>query len=344
MKALVCENKAVKLADVVDPPAPNPGEVRVRVVTATVNPTDKDILAGSYDLFLKLSGARGPVKTGLEFAGIVEEASGRYRKGERIFGYTNLMKGPKTHQQIINVNEDATAPIPDALTFAQAASIAISGNSSLVLIDDIARLSAGQSLLINGASGGVGLFALQYAKNRGVTVTAIAGPDQQDFLTGLGADEAYDYTRQPVDTLQGSFDAILDFSNRLKFRHVRHLLAVRGIFIPADPLKNLPDIAANPLRRKKTGYFLVDEGNAGKLAQAAALVAEGTIKAEIDSRFPLTEYQKAFDRLESKGRRGRIVLDMEDADAWRAGLSAPQPAARAASMIDLAVSNASSML
>ena len=315
MKALVCENKVVKLANVEDPPAPNSGEVRVRVKAATVNPTDSDMLAGTYDLFLKLYGARGPVKTGLEFAGIVEETSGRYRKGERIFGYTHLMKGPKTHRQVLNAKEDCTAPIPDSLSFEQAASIAIAGNSSLVLIDDIARLSPGQSLLVNGASGGVGVFALQYAKHRGLRVSATAGPGQQDFLEGLGADEVHDYTRQPFDTLAGPFDAIIDFSNRLKIRRVRHLLAGSGIFIPADPLKNIIDIAANPLRRQKTGYFLVEEGNAGKLSKAAALVAEGHIRPEIDSRFPLEEYRKAFERLESKGRRGRIVLDMTDAAA-----------------------------
>jgi hypothetical protein len=163
------------------------------------------MLAGSYDLFLKLYGARGPVKTGLEFAGIVEEASERYRKGERIFGYTNLMKGPKTHQQILNVKEECTAAIPDGLSFEQAASIAIAGNSSLVLIEDIARLSAGQSVLINGASGGVGVFALQYAKHRGLRVSATAGPGQQDFLKGLGAYEVYDYTRQPPRYAWGRF-------------------------------------------------------------------------------------------------------------------------------------------
>jgi NADPH:quinone reductase-like Zn-dependent oxidoreductase len=313
MKALACENKAVRLADLAEPGAPKPGEVRVRVAVATVNPTDEDMLAGSYDLFLKLYGARGPVKTGLEFAGTVEEASERYRKGERIFGYTNLMKGPKTHQQILNVKEECTAAIPDGLSFEQAASIAIAGNSSLVLIEDIARLSAGQSVLINGASGGVGVFALQYAKHRGLRVSATAGPGQQDFLKGLGADEVYDYTRQPLDTLGTAFDAILDFSNRLKFRHVRDLLSPRGIFVPADPLKNLVDIAANLLRSQKTGYFLVEEGNADKLSQAAALVAEGSIKAEIDSRFSLMDYREAFGRLGMKGRRGRILLDMADA-------------------------------
>lgn len=313
MKALVCENKALRLADLAEPGAPGPGEVRVRVAAATVNPTDQDMVAGAYDLFLRLYGARGPVKTGLEFAGTVEEASGGYRKGDRVFGYTNLMKGPKTHRQILNVKEGCTAAIPDGLSFEQAASIAIAGTSSLALIDDIARLTAGQSLLINGASGGVGVFALQYAKHRGLRVFATAGPGQQDFLKGLGADEVYDYTTQPLDSLKGAFNAVLDFSNRLKFRHVRHLLSPRGIFVPADPLKNLVDIAANPVRRQKTGYFLVEEGDTGKLSRAAALVAGGSIRAEIDSRFPLAAYQEAFDRLGTKGRRGRIILDMADA-------------------------------
>ncbi|SOE17178.1 NADPH:quinone reductase-like Zn-dependent oxidoreductase [Hoeflea halophila] len=313
MKALICENKALRLADLAEPGVPKPGEVRVRVAAATVNPTDQDMAAGAYDLFLKLYGARGPVKTGLEFAGTVEEASGRYRKGDRIFGYTSLMKGPKTHQQVLNVNENCTAAIPEGLSFEQAASIAIAGNSSLALIDDIARLAAGQSLLINGASGGVGVFALQYAKFRGLRVSATAGPGQQDFVRGLGAEAVYDYTTQPLDALGSTFDAVLDFSNGLKFRHVRHLLSPRGVFVPADPLKNLADIAANPLRRQKTGYFLVQEGDTGKLSKAAALVAGGSIKAEIDSRFPLAAYREAFERLGTKGRRGRIILDMADA-------------------------------
>ncbi len=312
MKALLRVGKGIELGLLENSLRAGHGEVAVRVIAASMNPTDYDMMSGTYDLWLKLSGANSSVATGLEFAGIVEEDSRNYKKGDRIFGYTHLMKGPKTHQERIVIKERYTAKTPDNVTFEQAASIAISGETSIVAIDDLAGLSRGQSVLIYGASGGVGTFAVQYANYRGLIVTAVAGPGQQAFLRSLGAKHVIDYTQCSIHDLSGPFDAVLDFSTTLRLRDIRHLLKTNGSFVPADPVKNLADIAGNVFRRRKTRSLYVAHGSSDRLAEIAQLVSKGHLRVEIDSHFPLEDYAKAFERLRVKGRRGRIVLNLAE--------------------------------
>ena len=165
MKALVNSNKKLQLVENMPEPKAKPGEVSVKVLYASLNPTDLDIARGSLDFFLKLNGAKSAVRTGLEFSGIVLEDSTRFQKGERVFGYTHLLKGPKTHQEILTIPEDFVAAMPDEVSFAEAASVPIGAQTSLVALRDVAGLKSGQSVLIIGASGGVGVFAVQIAKS-----------------------------------------------------------------------------------------------------------------------------------------------------------------------------------
>ncbi len=123
MKGLVAGDGRFMLTEDLEVPDMKPGHALVKVVYASVNPTDLDIMKGKYDLWLKLLGYRHPVKSGLEFSGVVETGSERFKKGDRVFGYVDFMNGPKSHQEYLAVNEDYMARMPSNLSFEQAAAI-----------------------------------------------------------------------------------------------------------------------------------------------------------------------------------------------------------------------------
>ncbi|WP_068111964.1 zinc-binding dehydrogenase [Tropicimonas marinistellae] len=311
MKAVHTTKRALSLVERQKAPVRGTGQVKVRVQHASVNPTDLDIVNGGFDLYFRLYGAKSPERTGLEFSGLVVEGSARFPDGAHVFGYTHLIKGPKTHQQVISVPEGWVAAIPEGMSFAEAAAFPLAAQTSLVALRDVARLRPGQTVLIIGGSGGLGVFAIQIARNFGASVTGLAGPAGQRVMTALGAERVFDYRETPLSDIAGPFDAALDLSARYRFRDVRHLLAPRGVFVPADPVKNARSIAANPIRAQKTGKLYVDRGNSALLTELARQAATGALETGHVREFPLEEYRAAFETLKTPGRIGRTVLRMQ---------------------------------
>lgn len=308
MRALHNTDRAIRLVAGLQEPNRAPGEVKVQVHYASVNPTDHDIVQGDLDLFFKLYRVRSPVRTGLEFSGTVVEGSGRFPDGAKVFGYTNLIRGPKTHQDMISIPETYIAEIPEAMSFADAAAFPLGAQTSLVALRDVARLKPGQSVLILGASGGLGVYAIQLAKHMQLSVTGVSGPDGLGVMSRFGADTVINYRQTALSEISGTFDAVLDLSARYRFREIRHLLKPRGVFVPADPLKNLYSFAGNPFRGQKLGYLLVDRGDTGKLTELAGLVRDGALKLGPHTEFALEDFEAAFETLQAPGRIGRKVL------------------------------------
>ncbi|MFC3613617.1 NAD(P)-dependent alcohol dehydrogenase [Lutimaribacter marinistellae] len=310
MKALHTINRALSLVDGQTEPARGAEEVTVRVHHASVNPTDLDIVKGGFDLYFRLYGVKEPARTGLEFSGVVLDGSARFPTGTRVFGYTHLLKGPKTHQQVISVPEGYIAKIPDGMGFAEAAGFPLAAQTSLVALRDVARVRPGQKVLIVGGSGGLGVIAIQIARNIGARVTGLAGPAGQDIMKALGSERVVDYRQTPLSEIEGVFDVVLDLSARYGFRDIRPLLAPRGVFVPADPVKTALSIAANPFRRQKTGKLYVDRGDTALLTELAGQVVTGALETGPVLEFPLDDYRAAFETLKTPGRIGRTVLRM----------------------------------
>lgn len=310
MRALLNENGRLTLGTSAEPQACKKNELKVSVICASLNPTDTEIAEGQFDWLLRLMGVRSKVRTGLEFAGVVEQGNSTFAKGERVFGNVHLLKGPKTHQEEICVSEDMLARIPDTLSFEQAAGIAISIQTSLVALESVAKLKAGDTVLINGATGGVGVYAIQVAKFMGLDVTAIGG-GQEEFMRSLGADHAFDYNKIAIEDLQHRFDAVLDLSTFVKFRDIRHLLKPAGRFIPFNPIKNLTDFPGNFLRSQKVKYLMVDRGRQELLERAAHLISQGHVNVVQGPLFPLEEFNEAYRQMEKRKYRGRMILRIQ---------------------------------
>ena len=312
MRALLNTSKSLNLVDDCPEPKSKRGEVKVRVHSASLNPTDLDIANGDYDFFLRLYGAKSPIRTGLEFSGTVIKRSKRFKKGDRVFGYTHLMKGPKTHREILSIDESYVALMPEGLSFAEAAAAPIGLQTSYVAWKTLARLNPGDRVLINGGSGGVGVYAIQIAKLMKAHVTAIAGPGGQDLMKTLGADEVYNYRETRIQSLDQHYDALFDLTCQLKFRAIRHLLRSQGVFIPADPMKNIGDFLGNPFRKKKTAYLLADRGDHDVLTDLAQRFGSGEMRAPDSLVFDIADFREAIEAIKRPGTPGRIVLNFGD--------------------------------
>ena len=306
MKGLVVDsNKQFVLKENLTHPVAKPDEVLVKVKSASVNPFDAQSAEGRFDAYFAEYGVAKEVQSGLKFSGTVESDGQKFKRGDNVFGYVNMITGWKSHAQYIAIHENQMALMPGSVSFSQAAAIPLGSLTTLVALSDIGRISAGKTLLINGAAGGLGIQGIQIAKVLGAHVTAIAGSAQTAFLQSYGADKVYDYNKISIHDIGDRFDVILDLNNSLTLKDMKKRLTPNGIFIPAEPNQN----NGGESEDSQVGYLMVMQGDFEKLTRIANWVSEGKLKSVIDREFHFSEHLKAFSRLQEKGRRGRIILN-----------------------------------
>ena len=213
-------------------PVPQAGEVKVRVHAASLNPLDWKIRAGHLRW---LPVFRRPPRTlGCDFAGEIVGVSGGARShyvGERVFGSLLPFGRDGALAEYIVAGVDRLAAMPDDLGFEQAAALADRGGTALQAVVDEARLGAGQRILITGAAGGVGHFAVQIAKHVGAHVVAVCGAANADFVRGLGADEVVDYARDDFTRRGDRFDVVFDAACASSFTAARRVLTDAGCYL-----------------------------------------------------------------------------------------------------------------
>ena len=305
-------DKLVRLRDDLALPSTKPGEILVRVTHATVNGHEFELANSRFGRFLAwISRAPGEVRTGLEFAGIVDSEGDSFRKGDAVMGYVDMLAGWHPHADYVAIPEAYVASVPRGMPLAQAAALPMSALTALVALRDVACIQPGQRVLVLGASGGVGVMAVQIARIFGAEVTAIASAPHHERLASLGAQRTIDYSETPIAQISGRFDAILEFSNTLALSQVEHLLTPTGVFVPADPIKNLGDV----LWSRHAKWLMVDKGDGPRLREIAAWVEEGRLEAVISETFELEQWERAVARSHERGRIGRTVLQFDAAAA-----------------------------
>src|SRR6266513_2000126 len=212
MKAVVVHEyggpEALKYEDA-PRPEPKEDEILVRVIAAGVNPVDGMIRAG---MFAKNSKNAFPMVPGYDIAGIVEKTRAKiekYKPGDAVYAYIGLNKGGGYAEYAVATDKEVS-PKPESLSFEEAAAVPHVAQTAWQALFDVAKLSAGQTVLIHGGSGGVGTFAIQIAKALGAKVIATASTANQDLLKQLGADVVIDYTKQKFEDVAKDVDVVLD--------------------------------------------------------------------------------------------------------------------------------------
>jgi NADPH:quinone reductase-like Zn-dependent oxidoreductase len=298
----------------VDPPEPAAGEVRVRVVAASLNPLDWKIRDGHLKLVPVLK--RPPRGTGTDFAGEVVAlggGTGPRHVGERVFGSLSPFARQGSCAQFVTAPAHHVCAIPASLSFEEAATLPVAGGTAVQALADDAPVVAGQRVLVTGGAGGVGHFAVRYAKHLGAHVTATCGPANVDFVKSQGADRVIDYTRTDVATCGETFDVVFDAVNALDWRRARHLLVRGGTYLGTAGSASAAIVTAvgslvAPLAGGIRVRNLALRANQASLERLARLAALGVLQPHVERRIGLDEVAQAQREMQRGHGRGKIVV------------------------------------
>lgn len=298
-----------------DKPIPQADEVLIKVYAAAVNQGDRHVLGGigrmTGDGLFKPKIPR----LGADVAGIVEAAGrkvSRFQPGDMVFGDLSA-HGRGAFAEYVVVSEKAPlAHKPAGISFAQAAAVPLTAVTALQGLRDYGQLQAGQRVLINGASGGVGSFAVQIAKAWGGEVTAVASTGKLEMVRALGADHLIDYTQVDFTTQRQSYDLIFDTVGNHTVAEIRPLLSQKGAFVTTTFM--LAAVLQGKWLALTGGHKLhsmMAKPNAADLEFLAELLQDGRLKPVIDRCYPLAETAEALRYLENGRVKGKVIINTE---------------------------------
>ena len=302
----------------VEKPTPAADELLVRVRAASVNPAEWYGITGRPWIARPTMGLRRPRSTrlGVDFAGTVE-AVGKdvalFRPGEDVFGGRD-----GAFAEYVCVREErAVVPKPDNVTFEQAAGVAIAGITALQGLRDQGKLQPGHKVLINGASGGVGTFAVQIAKALGADVTGVCSPGNVETARSLGADSVVDYTRDDFTRGAERYDLVLDIAGSRSWSELERVLAPDANVVVVGgpkgtgilgPLSHVIRLRLASLRARHKVAFFIAKIDKADIEVLRELVETGKVTPVIDRTYQLSAIADAFDYLGEGHARGKIVV------------------------------------
>jgi NADPH:quinone reductase-like Zn-dependent oxidoreductase len=310
MKAIVVhEYGGPEVLKYEDAPRPEPkeNEILVRVIAAGVNPVDGMIRSG---MFAKYEKNTFPIIPGGDIAGVVEKTGSKvtkFKTGDPVYAYIRLKNGGGYAEYAV-ATEDEAAPKPGSISYIEAAAVPIVAETAWQALIDSAKLSAGQSVLIHGGSGGVGTFAIQIAKARGAKVFATASTANQDLLKELGADVAIDYTKQKFEDIAKDVDVVLDSVGKDTLARSYGVVKKGGFVATLVSQLDQAELDKHGIR----GESIIVKPNAAELAEIGKLIDAKKIKVVVSQTFPLAEAVKAQEQVATGHTRGKIVLRVAD--------------------------------
>jgi NADPH:quinone reductase-like Zn-dependent oxidoreductase len=304
----------------VETPRPADNEVLVRVVATAVNSGDARLRALRVPRGLSLmvrfafgfSGPRQPI-LGFDAAGDVAAVGKhvrRFKPGDRVIASRGFAAG--AHAEYLAVPESgAVAVIPEGISFEEAVAIPFGGATALVFFEE-GKLRAGETLLINGASGAVGTMAVQIARHMGARVTGVCGPSNVELVRSLGADHVIDYSREDFTKAGKTYDVIMDTHGNAPYARVKHLLNPGGRFLMV-----IADLF-QMLEARRTKAIIEANANgeactAEAYARLMELAGKGVLRPVIDSTYPFAEIVEAHRRVDSGHKAGSVVVTVAPA-------------------------------
>ena len=310
----------LKLEDI-EKPTPEDNQVLVKVHAASINPLDWHYMRGKPYIMRMEAGLGAPTnpRFGVDYAGTIEAVGKdvkRFKPGDEVFGgRTGALA------EYVAVREDRAIVLkPANVTFEQAASVPIAAVTALQALRDKGRIQAGQKVLINGASGGVGTFAVQIAKSFGADVTGVCSARNVDMVRSLGADHVIDYTKEDFTKGDQVYDLIVDNVGNHSLRDYTRVLKPKGIFVIVGGPNEGSWIGAmtipikakllSPFVSQEFVFFLADLTQED-LTVLADLMQTGKMTPVIDRTYKLNETPAAIGYLEEGHARGKVVIGLE---------------------------------
>jgi NADPH:quinone reductase-like Zn-dependent oxidoreductase len=324
MKAIVYHSYGsadVLRLEEIDKPSPQDDEVLIKVRAAALNPLDWRMMKGIPFVFRKMMKmstptAEQPVGIGRDVAGVIE-AIGKnvtqFKVGDEVFGACAASVA-----EYACAKESALAAKPDCMTFAQAASIPVAGYTALQGLRKI-NVQPAQKILVNGAAGGVGTFAVQIAKSLGAEVTGVCSATNVEMVLSIGADKVIDYTQEDFTEGEERYDLIFDCVGNRSFAECRRVLTPTGrcVMIGATHDVKMLDITIlmtkalmSRLFSKQKAINFIAKSNQNDLVSLGELMAAGKLTPVIDRTYRLEETPEAIRYLEDGHARGKVIIEV----------------------------------
>ncbi len=291
----------------VEAPTIKADELLVKVHAAAVNPIDWKIRKGMLKI---ISGNKFPMILGFDLAGVVLEVGSQvtgFQVGDEIYGSLGVPGG--AYAEIAAVPQKVAAIKSKKISFEEAAALPVAALTALQSLRDKANIQPSQSVLINGASGGVGIFAVQIAKALGAEVTGVCSSKNLDFVKSLGADSLIDYTTDDFTQNQMQYDIVFDAVGKQTFDNCKKVLKPNGIYITTLPnLQNIVAITLTSLFGTQKAKFILAQPNTADLLYLNELIEAGKLRVVIDCTYPLQELAAAHIYSESERAKGKIAI------------------------------------
>ncbi|HET9472688.1 MAG TPA: NAD(P)-dependent alcohol dehydrogenase [Steroidobacteraceae bacterium] len=302
-------------------PVPGDDQLLVKVHAAAVNPLDWHYMRGEPYIVRMETGIGAPASPvmGVDFSGTVEAVGGsvtRFKPGDEVFGGRN-----GAFAEYVLVRESRAVVLkPANISHQQAAAVPVAGITALQALRDQGGLEAGQKVLINGASGGVGTYAVQIAKAMGAEVTGVCSTRNVELVRSLGADHVVDYKSTDYTAGDQEYDLIIDNIGNRRLRDNRKVLAPQGVYVIVGAPSDDPWIGAlsGPIRASAYAPFVdqqlkffVASMNPEDLGYLAGLMQSGKLVSAIDRSYPLAETAQAIEYLETGRARGKVVITIQ---------------------------------
>ena len=325
MKAIIQDRfgppEVLRLADI-DPPEIGPGDVLVRVHAAGLNPYDWHMLRGDTLIARLIPGAVGLSRpkyrvAGLDAAGVVQAVGADVRGhsvGDAVLGFC-----PGAFAEFARAEAGKVVPKPASLTFDQAAAIPIAATTALRGIRDVGQVRAGQRVLVNGAAGGVGSYAVQIAAGLGAEVTGVCSTGNAELVRSLGAAHVIDYTTDDFTREPDRYDVILDNMGNRPLSRLRRALTPAGILVlngGGSPGHVVGPLGAMARAAVVNGFvrqhlrFLPTREDGAELAAITALIEDGKLTPVLDRTYPMADTTEALRYMEGGHARGKVVITL----------------------------------
>lgn len=318
MKAMICTKygtpDVLQLKEVAKP-TPKDKELLIKVHAAVVGPSDCAFRKGEPFIVKLIYGLTKPrlATQGVEFAGEIEAVGNAvklFKPGDQVFGMSPDRFG--AHAEYLCLPEDKPVVIkPANTTYTEAVGICDGATTALTFLRDVAKLQRGQTVLINGASGAVGTYAVQLAKHFGAEVTGVCSTTNVELVKSLGADEVIDYTKTDFTQSSERYDVIFDAVGKRSFSQCKGALTAKGVYLTTVPtLAIVRDMLWTAMRGGKKAKFAAAGlmQNKDNLTFLKELFEAGKLKAVIDRRYPLEQIAEAHRYVDKGHKKGNVVI------------------------------------
>jgi NADPH:quinone reductase-like Zn-dependent oxidoreductase len=298
-------------------PVPGDNEVSIKIHASTVTSADCMMRRGDTFLSRILLGFINPKKRyqilGTEFSGVIEAAGNKVKKfkpGDEVYAFRGF--GTGCYAQYKCMNENGSLAIkPGNMEFYEAASVVDGATTALFFLKEKANIQKNQKVLINGASGSIGTFAVQLAKYFGAEVTGVCSTKNTELVKSLGADKVVDYTKEDFEKTNDAYDIIFDTIGKSSFGRCKKSLKNRGKYVvTALSLKVVIQSFLTSLGNKKRVIFGMSVNKTEALNFIRVLIEEGKLKTIIDRQFPLEDLPSAHEYVERGHKRGNVVITL----------------------------------